>query len=107
MNTIEGDTLLFVIDNRKDVEKLQPYSEFTDIWEQIDWATQCIVWGRVLTLSISDNISTKQLFECNILYKYDVQIEKCTECMAAEGYHYFGGIYPRKISQNNISLTVK
>jgi hypothetical protein len=109
MNTIEGDTLLFVIDDRKDIEKLQPYSEYPDILTQIDWATQSIVWGRVFTSSISDSISTKQLFECNhdILYKYDVQIEKCTECWETPGYHYFGGVYPRKISQDNISLTVK
>jgi hypothetical protein len=88
VNNIAGDTIVFVINNEQDFLKV---CDNQAIISGMDFEKNSIVWGRVLSSSISDKIARKQLFECPeyTRYKYDVKIEKCVECWTALGYLYF------------------
>jgi hypothetical protein len=103
-----NDTALFIINSMQQIMELQGYNGNSEVWQQIDWEKQSICGVRILTTSVSDKIQSCNLLKCNNLmqYNYEVTIEKCIDCWAAFGYHYFWGIYPQKINQENISLTV-
>ena len=103
---IVGDTIVFVINNEQDFLKV---CNDQTIASGMDFEKYSILWGRVLSSSISDKIDRKQLFECPeyTRYKYDIAIEKCVECWTALGYLYFWDVYLKKINNENIILTVK
>ena len=107
LTKINGDTLLFVINNEQDFSEI---CKKNNIGLSIDFEKQSIIWGRILTSSISDKITSQQLSECITLpnnYKYDIYKEKCTECWAALGFLYYWAVYPQKIEKDNILLTIK
>ena len=105
VKNIKGDTLLYVINNK---EELLEISHNINTVIEIDFENQSIIWGRFLTSSISNNIASKQLSVCypSSIYRYEISVEKCTECWAALGYLYYWAIYPRKININNVSLFI-
>jgi hypothetical protein len=107
VKNIEGDTLLFVINNDQEFREIGHIGGLSS--QAVDFANQTVVWGKILTSSISDKISDKQLSVCSSTneYKYEVIIEKCTDCWTALGYLYFWGIYPKKINAEDISLVIK
>jgi hypothetical protein len=106
LKNVIGDTIVFVINNEQDFLKV---CDDQAIISGMDFEKYSIVWGRVLSSSISDKIDRKQLFECPeyTRYKYDIAIEKCVECWTALGYLYFWDVYLKKINNENITLTVK
>ena len=102
---IQGDTLLYVINNMDELLNLSN-SLYTPI--NFDFEKQSIIWGRIFTSSVSNTISSKQLFKCksSSQYKYNVIVDKCIDCWTATGYLYFWEVYPRKIDVNKVSLIV-
>ena len=106
LKNVIGDTIVFVINNEQDFLKV---CDDQAIISAMDFEKYSIVWGRVLSSSISDKIARRQLFECPeyTRYKYDIAIEKCVECWTALGYLYFWDVYLKKINNENITLTVK
>jgi len=105
VKNIKGDTLLYVINSK---EKLLEISHNINTIIDIDFENQSIIWGRFLTSSISNNIALKQLSVCypSSNYRYEISVEKCTDCWEALGYLYYWDIYSRKININNVSLIV-
>ncbi|GEM_PF-6002569 len=75
----------------------------------VDFDKYFILGGRIQTSSISNRISIHQLKVCNAQssYNYEVIIEKCTECYPALGFLYFWNIYPKSISENEVTLSIK
>jgi hypothetical protein len=106
VKNVAGDTIVFVINNERDFLKI---CDDQAIISGMDFEKNSIVWGRVLSSSVSDKIDRKQLFECPeyTRYKCDVAIEKCVECWDALGYLYFWDVYPQLANNENIILTVK
>jgi hypothetical protein len=102
---IQNDTL-FAINNQKDMGKLQS-SEYLDIW--IDWDNYSIIGGKIVTLSVSDEILSQQLSKRlgTSSYKYEIEVKKCTVCYWAIGHHYFWTIYDKKLDFKDVSLTIK
>jgi hypothetical protein len=100
---VRSDTLLII--NTKE-EFLQVCNNTA--YSQIDFQNQCIVWGKIQTSSISNKILNKRLFACSSSdsYKYEVVIDKCTECWTAIGSLYFWDIFPQKIN-GKITLIVE
>ena len=105
VKNIKGDTLLYVINNK---EELLEISHNINTVIDIDFENQSIIWGRFLTSSISNNIASKQLSVCHPSsnYRYEISVEKCTDCWESLGYLYYWAIYPRKINVNNVSLII-
>jgi hypothetical protein len=106
VKNIEGDTLLFVINNEQELKEIGYIGGLSS--QAVDFANETVVWGKILTSSISDKIFDKQLSVCSSVnnYKYDVTIEKCTNCWFALGYLYFWEIYPVKINAEDILLII-
>ena len=104
----EENPTLYVIDNLEDFLKLSIDME-ADIEAQIDFNEQVIIWGRVRTPSISDKIVYMQLSQCSTSaeWKYEIEIEMCTECWAATGEHFYWNVYPLKVKKENVVLIVK
>ncbi len=102
---IPGDTLFYVIHSKEELAKVSMNIN-TPI--DIDFENQTLVWGRILTSSISDNIHSKQLSVCESSsdYKYTVTVGKCIDCWTALGNLYFWDIYPRKIDAKDIAFIV-
>ena len=105
VKNIKGDTLLYAINSK---EELLEISLNINTVIDIDFENQSIIWGRFLTSSISNNITSKQLSVCHPSSncRYEISVEKCTECWAALGYLYYWAIYPRKINIKNVSLII-
>jgi len=105
VKNIKGDTLLYAINSKEELLEIS-YNINTVI--DINFENQSIIWGRFLTSSISNNIASKQLSVCYISskYRYEISVEKCTDCWEALGYLYYWAIYPRKININNVSLVI-
>jgi hypothetical protein len=108
LESIESDTLI-VINNKADMIKLQGFSEYPDLWMEFDWDNQCIIGGKIITPSVSDEILSQQLLECldTSSYKYEIEVKKCTACWTALGKYYFWAIYAKKLNTENVSLTIK
>ena len=106
VKNIKGDTLLYAINSK---EELLEISHNINTIIDIDFENQSIIWGRFLTSSISNNIASKQLSVCHSPsnYRYEISVEKCTDCWEALGYLYYWAIYPRKININNVSLVIR
>ena len=105
VKNIRGDTLLYAINSK---EELSEISHNINTVIDIDFENQSIIWGRFLTSSISNNIASKQLSVCypSSNYRYEISVDKCTDCWEALGYLYYWAIYPRKINVNNVSLII-
>jgi hypothetical protein len=99
-----GDTLV-VINNQQEMRALQP----SDKDVGVDWETQCVVGGKIVTPSISDRVLSGQLLEHleTGLCRYEIEVERCTVCYAAIGVHYFWAIYNKKLEAKKVSLMVK
>jgi hypothetical protein len=102
---IEGDTLLFVINSIEELSNIM--QNVNTVIDDIDFETQSIVWGKFITSSISDTISSKQLYVCDTDYKYDVIVYCSTEGWPVLNTLYFWDVYPKKIDINNLLLTVE
>jgi hypothetical protein len=104
---IEGD-LLFVISNE---QEFLAVCDNTTIVSQIDFETTCILWGKFLSYSGSNQILRTNLRTCinSLTYTYEVTMDWCEPCCEScwpnTETHYFWGIYP-KINTENISLTI-
>jgi len=111
MEEIKQDSLVVVINNEQDFEKICDYCQLYGVRYPIDYPEQNIVWGKVLTSSASDRIVEQQLSICSNsslpAYKYEVVIEKCSECDKSPHYLYFWEIFPKKTDIENITLVVR
>jgi hypothetical protein len=95
---------LFVINNQEDIVTLQGSNKSLDI----DWDNQCIIGGKIITPSVSDEILSQQLLEQSpSSYVYEIEVKKCTTCWTALGKYYFWAIYAKKLNTENVSLTIK
>jgi hypothetical protein len=97
------DSTLYLIDNQYDFSLI---CNDSSVITQIDFSKFCIVWGMYQAPAIPYTISAKELFFCpdNISYKYNIYIQKCTECYSAIETLYYWGIYP--IINQNVLLNI-
>jgi hypothetical protein len=109
LRSIANDTL-FVINNQEDMKKIQGTDIYLNI--PVDWDNQCLIGGKTVTSSISDEIISQQLLECTgttyyTSYQYAVEIRKCIECYDAIEHHYFWAIYDKKPDSKDVLLTIQ
>jgi hypothetical protein len=102
------NSMLYLVDNNQDFSLI---CNDTSLIMQIDFSKSCIVWGMYQAPAIPYTVSAKELSFCldNISYKYNIYIQKCTECYEAIETLYYWEIYP-SINQNillNINILSK
>jgi len=104
VKNIGGDTILYIINSKEELSEISNNANEIDI----DFENQSIIWGRLLTSSISNSIASKQLFLCHSSsnFKYEISVQQCTDCWTALGYLYYWEVYPQKININNVALIV-
>jgi hypothetical protein len=103
------DDLLFVINNRDDIIKLQGFSEDPDIWLEFDWDNYSIIGCKIYTHSVSDKILSGKLvaYPDTSSYGYEIEVKNCTECYWGIGKFYLWEVYPRKLNPEDVSLVIK
>lgn len=103
-NSDENDFILKITSK----QQLNDLSD-TELDISLDFDKYFIIGGRIQTNSISNKISNHELKVCypQSLYKYEITIEKCTECYPAFGFLYYWKIYPTAINTNEIELSLK
>jgi len=104
VKNIKGDTLLYIINSKEELLEISNNANEIDV----DFENQSIIWGRLLTSSISNSIASKSLFVCHSSsnFKYEISVKLCTECWTALGFLYYWEVYPQKININNVTLIV-
>jgi hypothetical protein len=102
---VKGNKLLFAINSEQELKEIGYVPGLSS--QAVDFANQTVVWGKILTSSVSDKILDKQLsVNSSDKYNYEVIIEQYAEHWTALGYLYFWEIYPKKINATDISLIV-
>ena len=96
---------LYIISSESEFYKIYPSPSISSI---IDFESQCVVIGKIESATVADNVSRKQLSRCisSGTIKYEVEIERCVDCLPVTGEYYFWEIYPVRMDQQDIVLII-